>query len=350
MKTGRTCLILMGLLLWLPAGLWAQEAVPGAAPGTVPAAPVPAPSTPAPAPDQPGSPAGLFRTEAAVAGEYITLGHLANLTPDLTQRFGQALIWTAPAPGQVYTLTKEFLLYRLTQLGIQGIFEPESVPAAIQVRQTGVLLSLEQLSEAFRRSIQSRSHLPGGEFKIQVYPLEEAVVLPDHQVSLEVLPPKHGRTLGEVTLETVVMRQGQPLKRLKVTGMVRLERQVVCAARALQPAEVVGPQDVQLCRRDVTEFTNQDLFTSPAQVIGRVLARKLGFQEIVTGGHLSNQPVIKRGEEVTVLLDHDGLTISTKGVAKEEGHQGRAIRMLNPKSKKEFLAEVVDSKTVQVRL
>ena len=41
-----------------------------------------------------------FKSEAQVAGEYITLAHLANLSPDLTQKCGSAPIWTAPPPGR----------------------------------------------------------------------------------------------------------------------------------------------------------------------------------------------------------------------------------------------------------
>ena len=132
--------------------------------------------------------------------------------------------------------------------------------------------------------------------------------------------------------------------------MVRLERQVVCAVRSLRAQEVVGPADVQVSRRDVTDVTHQDYFASVDKVIGRTLARKLSPQEIVTSQHLSHEPLIKKGEEVTVVLDHDGMTITTKGVAREEGHQGKSIRMLNPKRNKEFQALVVDGKTVQVKL
>ncbi len=291
-----------------------------------------------------------FRSAACAAGEYITLGDLVELSPDLAQRYGGALIWSAPPLGQIYTLTREFLAYRLPQLGLKDVLDLAALPAAIQVRQTGVLLDGEKVSAAFRRYIQEHSPPGRGDLKIQVYPLAEPFLLPDNQVTLEMLPPRQGKLLGEVTLEMVVMRQGQPLKRLKVSGMVRLERQVVCAVKALAAQELVRAEDVQLCRRDVTELTSQDFCTAVDQVIGRTLARKLSPQEIFTFQHLSNQPLIKKGEEVTVVLEQDGMTITTKGVAREEGHQGRAIRMLNPKSKKEFQALVVDARTVQVKL
>jgi flagella basal body P-ring formation protein FlgA len=291
-----------------------------------------------------------FKSEAAVAGEYITVAHLADLSPELTQKCGQALVWSAPPPGQIYTLTQEFLKHRLGQLGLLGFFEGAAWPAAIQVRQTGVLLNGEDVAGAFRNYIQKHSHYPSDNLSIEVFPLEEPIILPEPQVTLKPLPPRSDKLLGNVTLEMVLLHQGQPLKRVKVRGMVRLKRLVVCATRPLRSQDIIGSEDIQVLPREVTGLNANDFFISSEQVLGRILARSLGPQEIITSRHLSNQPVIKRGDEVTVVLDQDGLEISTKGVASEQGYLGKTIRLRNPKSQKEFQGLVVNAKTVKVTL
>ena len=131
--------------------------------------------------------------------------------------------------------------------------------------------------------------------------------------------------------------------------MVRLKRLVVCATRPLQTQSIIGPGDVQVVSREVTGNID-DFFISSEQVLGRILAKSVGPQEILTTRHLSNQPIIKRGDNVTVVLDQDGLEISTKGVAQEQGYAGKFIRLLNPKSKKEIQGLVLDAKTVKVTL
>jgi len=291
-----------------------------------------------------------FRAEAQVAGDYITLGHLAELSPDLAPKCGAALIWSAPPPAQVYTLTQEFLKFRLGQLGLLSFLEEAALPPAIQVRQTGVLLKGEEVAQTFQQYVRQHNPYPPDNLRIEVFPLEEPVILPDSKVSLEALPPKNGRVLGDVSLEMVLLHQGQPLKRIKVSGKVRLERPVVCASRPLKAQETLAAGDLQVIRREVTGLNTSEFFTSLDQVVGRILARSVGPQEIITSRHLSNQPVIKRGQEVTVVFDQDGLEISTKGVAKEEGYLGKAIRLVNPKSKKEFQGQVVNAKTVKVNL
>jgi flagellar basal body P-ring formation protein FlgA len=296
-----------------------------------------------------------FKSEVQVAGDYITLSHLADLPDELAQKCGSALIWTAPPPGQIYTITQEFLHYRLGQLGLRQYFPDAVLPAAIQVRQTevqqtGVLLNGADVAAAFRRYVQEHNPYPTENLQIEVFPLEESVMLPDPQVTIKVLPPRHDKLLGEVTLEMVLLHQGQSLKRLKVNGMVRLKRSVVCATRPLRAQETIGPGDIQVMLREVTGLSVDDFFTSAEQVLGHILSKSLGPQEIINTRHLSNQPIIKRGDEVTVVLDEDGLEISTKGVAREQGYLGKTIRIVNPKSKKEFQALVVNAKTVKVQL
>ncbi|MDD2902027.1 MAG: flagellar basal body P-ring formation chaperone FlgA [Syntrophales bacterium] len=298
-----------------------------------------------------GKTAFKFRAEAAAAGEYITLNNLAELPADLSQKYGQALIWSAPPPGQFFTLTREFLQYRLAQMGLGGLLKNADMPAAIQVRQTGIILNSEAISGAYQRYIKTQNPWPASEINIQMYPQEEPVLLPDNNFTLDVLPPKgQERLLGDVILEMAVLREGRLLKKFKVRAKVTLEQKVVCTSRPVQPQTVIGPNDVHLSLRDVTNLSQRDIFTSAKQVLGRTLAKGAGPQEILTSRHLSHTPLIKRGEMVTVVLNQNGLEITTRGVTREDGYLGRLIRVRNSKSKKEFQAEVVDAKTVKVVL
>jgi flagella basal body P-ring formation protein FlgA len=231
-----------------------------------------------------------------------------------------------------------------------NFLEGAVMPPAIQVRQTGVLLKSDEVVAVFQRYIQDHNPYPPKNLSIEVFPLKEAVILPDSRVTLSPLPPKNDKFLGEVTLEMVVTHQGQPIKRLKVSGMVRLKRQVVCANRPLRISDTIGPGDLQILSREVTGLNADDFFTSPDQLVGHILAKSVGPEEIITTRHLSHQPVIKRGDKVNVVLEQDGLEISSKGIAQEQCQLGKTIRLINPNSKKEFQGLVLDARTVRVQL
>jgi hypothetical protein len=149
-----------------------------------------------------------------------------------------------------------------------NFLEGAVMPPAIQVRQTGVLLKSDEVVAVFQRYIQDHNPYPPKNLSIEVFPLKEAVILPDSRVTLSPLPPKNDKFLGEVTLEMVVTHQGQPIKRLKVSGMVRLKRQVVCANRPLRISDTIGPGDLQILSREVTGLNADDFFTSPDQPPG----------------------------------------------------------------------------------
>lgn len=289
---------------------------------------------------EPAQGALTFKGEAQVAGEYITLANLADLPPELAQRCGSVPIWSAPPPGGVYTLTEAFLRYRLDELGLTDCLEGASLPAVIQVRQSGVPLNGDDVAAAYRRYIQEHSPYAAN-LTIEVAPLKDVVILPDNQVTIAPVPPHNSKLLGDVTLEMVIMHQGQPLKRLK--------RAVVCATRPLRAQEIVGPADVQVVTREVAGNVD-DFFIAVDQVVGHILAKNIGPQEILTTKDLSNQPIIKRGDNVNVVLDEDGMEMSTKGVAQEQGYVGKSIRLVNPRSKKEIQGLVLDAKTVKVQL
>jgi flagella basal body P-ring formation protein FlgA len=297
---------------------------------------------------EPAQGALTFKGEAQVAGDYITLANLADLPQELAQKCGSVPIWSAPPPGEVYTLTEAFLRYRLGELGLTDFLEGAALPAIIQVRQSGVPLNGDDVAASFRRYIQEHSPYAAN-LTVEVSPLKDVVILPDKQVTLAPVPPHNSKLLGEVTLEMVVMHQGQPIKRLKVSGVVRLRRAVVCATRPLKALEIIGPADIQVVPREVAGNVD-DFFIAADQVVGHILAKNVGPQEIITARDLSNQPIIKRGDNVNVVLDQDGMEMSTKGVAQEQGYVGKSIRLVNPRSKKEIQGLVLDAKTVKVQL
>ena len=55
---------------------------------------------------------------------------------------------------------------------------------------------------------------------------------------------------------------------------------------------------------------------------------------------LTAPDLIKRGDEVVILAQKDGVSASMKGIALEDGSQGKKIRIQNSISGKEIRARV----------
>ncbi|BDI28304.1 hypothetical protein CCAX7_003550 [Capsulimonas corticalis] len=61
-------------------------------------------------------------------------------------------------------------------------------------------------------------------------------------------------------------------------------------------------------------------------------------------------PVLKRGDDVSIVLEEDGLSITTSGVARDPGAVGDTIRVHRTGSATDLTAVVLDERTVQLEL
>ncbi len=290
-----------------------------------------------------------FLEEVEMQGPYITLAHIAAQMPEAARAAEDFPIWSSPPLGQVYTLTREFLGYRLAQPGGPGEVAAESLPAVIQVRQKATKLEMTQVEEAYRRYILEHTPWAGENLQVQVFPVPNLPVLPAGEYSLEVSPLNNNRHLGQIVLPVQIWQNGRIVQTIRVTGKISLRKNIVCAARTLMPGQIINPEDVGLLNKEFTT-SPQDVFVDPSLVVGKVLARGVAPQEGITFRDISQTPPVKPGDKVNILYEADGLMISAKGKAAEPGYVGNSIRVINIASKKEVMAQVVDKHTVKMNL
>jgi flagella basal body P-ring formation protein FlgA len=64
--------------------------------------------------------------------------------------------------------------------------------------------------------------------------------------------------------------------------------------------------------------------------------------------HISAIPLVRKGDIVDVIASQGGLIINLKGQARENGADGDFILVRNPRSKRDFQAQVINDKKVRV--
>ncbi len=72
--------------------------------------------------------------------------------------------------------------------------------------------------------------------------------------------------------------------------------------------------------------------------------------QVLTQGDLSPIDLVRSGRKVKVLISQKSVTLKTIGVSKSSGKLGDLVEVFNPKSKKKFVAEIIDENTVQIKL
>jgi flagella basal body P-ring formation protein FlgA len=68
----------------------------------------------------------------------------------------------------------------------------------------------------------------------------------------------------------------------------------------------------------------------------------------ITARTLRLRAIIKRGRQVDAVAKDEGLTISVRAEALEDGVPGQMVRLRNIRSKREFKGKVLDEQTVVV--
>ncbi len=84
------------------------------------------------------------------------------------------------------------------------------------------------------------------------------------------------------------------------------------------------------------------------QVVGKPLTRSIIANMPLTSGVVSETPIVKRGQKVTLLVESEGFRITAPGVMKENGSVGRYVKALNPGCKKTVTGLLINENTVKV--
>lgn len=127
--------------------------------------------------------------------------------------------------------------------------------------------------------------------------------------------------------------------RLHVKADVSIFLPLIFASRNLERGQVLSAGDLSVKATDIA-FLRQAYFTDPQALVGQTLRRNLPAGRLINRNMLAEPDLIKRGDEVVILAQKEGVSASMKGIALEGGSKGKKIRIQNTISGKEIRARV----------
>ncbi|MFO0387997.1 MAG: flagellar basal body P-ring formation chaperone FlgA [bacterium] len=107
---------------------------------------------------------------------------------------------------------------------------------------------------------------------------------------------------------------------------VQIFTAVPVANRILAAGEMVDADDVVLEERDITKLGSLPVI-SIEQVQGRVLTRSFAPGQVLVLSAFRSQPVIISGDLVKVIVQGNGFSIATDGVALAQAEAGQVVRI-----------------------
>lgn len=182
---------------------------------------------------------------------------------------------------------------------------------------------------------------------VEVTPVQHpsAEVVPQGRLFLKAVARGEIASVVPVTVEILV--DGTPQRAVFLTLRVDRYQDVVVAARPLRRLLPIAAEDVKIERRLVTGLPAGPL-ARVEEAVGLLASREIRAGEAFSSKLVQPPALVRRGEIVTLIVEGEGVTITARGQAKEEGQRGQMIRVMNLSSKKELYGRVEGERQVKI--
>lgn len=157
-----------------------------------------------------------------------------------------------------------------------------------------------------------------------------------------------GMVRGERLTVAVSCSGPEPWKLHVPVAMVEM-MEVVVARSANPRGTVLDPAALALEERDITQL-RQGYHTDPKDLAGQRLRRSVAAGQVIQPGMLKVDPVIRRGQRVTLVAGHGPIQVKMAGLALGDGATGQRIPVRNLSSDREIEGVVRSSQQVEVLL
>lgn len=272
--------------------------------------------------------------------ENVTLGALArDLEPELAGLIlgaspvrGKAVVWTAADLG------KKLRAYQ-TALKEVHFKIPKRIKITRVDSQTSETSVQKKITEMLKR-------LTPASWEVSLKSLQK-IEWPEMSASALVqVVPLNIRPKGAAQFEIVIEDQGKTLNHLWVNGNVEYFASVPVVQRPMIPRSAVRADDIQWEKRNVTYLN--EIPATENDFIASVTKISLPTGTVVTKNHLDRDLAVHFGDEVEVFAGEDGISVSTKMVAQQNGYVGDVVKLRTNSGAKFLTGVVLSPKKVQV--
>lgn len=289
---------------------------------------------------------GQVLPEVQIQGSQITLASLVKL-PGMTaaqkQLLQQNVIGISPQPGKTKIIAGEVVRQHLASLGLDS--DSGIIPEEICVTRESQILTLPEVIE--RIQSQFLPTLPWKEVKVERIEWAENLVLPAGRTEVKFECQPQTNFAVPFYLMANFRVDGELVRRLFLRTSLSVYSNVPVAASPLTPREEITSDKILWEKRRLSSLLHLPI-ESEKEFAEKRVRYSIPAGTILTQSLLYTPPLIKRGDEVKLLYQDQNIQLSVLAKAMGSGIRGERVKVMNLDSKREILAEVVDSKTVRI--
>jgi flagella basal body P-ring formation protein FlgA len=134
---------------------------------------------------------------------------------------------------------------------------------------------------------------------------------------------------------------------------IALFRELVVASKPIRKGDVMNADNVESVRRAID--SRRVRFASLEQVVGRTSRADIGQYDLIKSSGVQTtvrktEHAIRKNALINVIVRRGPLEVTLKGArAIDSGNPGDQIALLNPHTREQIVARVIDGSTAEVR-
>ena len=302
--------------------------------------------------------------EVTISNPTVTIGIIADIQSEdkpFSQQLSKIEIERAPVVGYTRIFTVNDIKFRLRQHKIDLSEITFVGHEHVAVSTKGIEITPEQLLNFASKYIQEHlladkagvgevsatSLYDRTSIELAAKPIK--LTIPDGEVSFRVPAKANIRLSQHTSIPIQVILDGKTYRTLILSLKIKLLKKVIVAAKAIPKDKHLSEADICMEERNIIPVLGSAL-VDKSDTYGKRAKRRIQQGAILTDELIETPPLIFRGDRVTILVESSHLKVATVGIAKEDGYEGKIIRVQNISSKKIITAKVINEKLVRVEL
>jgi flagella basal body P-ring formation protein FlgA len=228
--------------------------------------------------------------------------------------------------------------------GMSGAWASET---GEQERDSVQTIPLEMFQQEFEMFIARQPDLASSDVVISRFKVTRNTPVPAGDVDIQLLRTNNRPLSRYVRVKAVISVNGIPENNAEVSAWLDVFETVVCAARDLPQGHVLRKNDLYEERRNISKDM-EEAVTDTGRLVGLMAKRSIRKGDMVQHWMVEKKPVVKRGDQVTILVESGLLRVTIPGTVLDDGFAGDTVSVENSMSSKKIFARVVDEVTVRV--
>ncbi len=286
-----------------------------------------------------------IKASARIAGERVRLSDIARLDGSAKQ-FAAIELSSKLSPGETRRLDGYTILNQLARAGVDLKRVAYEIPVSVAITRSFQEVSAEQVREAVEDYLRNEG-APLAKAELKGIEYQSPVWLPTGPYEIEVRGDSGSLRQGRLRVRLQFLRDGNIFKELPAAVALGVYGQGYFVRRTVQRGEIISASDLVVKKRDISKLP-VDAVARAEQAIGMKAARMLRPDLPLTLSDLVMPTLVKRGSLVTLVVETEGIKVTTQGVAREDGILGKQIRVMNRESGKELFGRVAGGSVVLV--